>query len=82
MRCNRCKNILNRESTNYIWREDKKTVIIENTPVFSCEHCIEQFYANEVVNNINKVIEEISNLPIKVSVIDYKELKKYVINKK
>lgn len=81
MRCSRCKNILKEENNNYIWREGKKTIIIENTPVLSCEYCMEQFYTEDVVKDINEITEYIRDLPIKLSVIDYNELKTYIYNK-
>ncbi|MDO5555182.1 MAG: YgiT-type zinc finger protein [Clostridia bacterium] len=81
MKCSKCRNILNEEKSNYIWREGSKTVIIENTPVLFCDNCIKQFYTEDVVKNINDIAENIKELPVKLSVIDYNELKSYISNK-
>ena len=53
-----------------------KTIIIENTPTNLCDECCEQYYEEDVIKEIEKVIENINTLPIKLVVLDFKDLSK------
>lgn len=74
MKCYKCEKELKKVNTNYIGRLDKKTVIIENTPTYLCENCYEQYYSNDVIANVEKIIEKIEGLPLKLTMIEYSDL--------
>ena len=80
MKCYRCKNEMNNTKSNYVKRINNKVVIIEDTPTYICNYCYEEFYNDEVIRNIDEVIDNIEQLPIKLLVANYNDISKYFFN--
>lgn len=74
MKCYKCSENTEKTYINYISNIGNKNIIIENTPTYTCNNCLERFYEGEVVEKIQNYVEEMENMKFKLITVDYSVL--------
>ncbi len=73
MSCFRCKGNLEKKKVNYVVDLEKTIIIIKGVPAKVCEQCGEQYFDDETAENIEKIVNELKQLSIEVTIVNYKE---------
>ena len=73
MKCFMCKGDTERKLVNYLIDIDKKIIIIKEVPANVCKQCGERYFDDDVMQNLEKIIEDIKNASIEISIVNYKE---------
>lgn len=72
MSCFYCKGDIRPSTTVYTVQIDNTVIVIKNVPCEECEQCGEIEISHEVMQNIDKIINNAKQLMQEVAVIDYK----------
>lgn len=73
MRCFKCKGDLEEKNVNYVVDLDNTIIIIKGVPAKVCTQCGEQYFDDEIAENIEKIVNQLKQLAIEVTVVNYKE---------
>lgn len=72
MNCFKCKCELKEKKINYMVDLENTIIIIKGVPAKVCTNCGEQYFNNEVSENIERIVEQLKNLSAEVTVVNYK----------
>ena len=73
MECFMCKGELEKKKVNYVVDLEKTIIIIKDLPAKVCNNCGEKFYDDETAKNIEKIVNQLKELTVEVTVVKYKE---------
>ena len=73
MECFMCKGELEKKKVNYVVDLEKTIIIIKDVPAKVCKKCGEKFYDDETAKNIEKIVNQLKELTVEVTVVKYKE---------
>jgi len=73
MECFMCKGDLIEKNVNYVVDLENTIIIIKEVPAKVCTQCGERFYDDETAKNIEKIVNQLKQLSMEVSIINYKE---------
>lgn len=73
MDCFVCKGKLEEKKVNYIADLEETIIIIKGVPAKVCTQCGEQYFDDETTENIEKIVNQLKQVPIEVSIVNYKE---------
>lgn len=71
MNCFICKNSLIEKNVNYVVDLEKTIIIIKNVPAKVCTQCGERFYADETSENIEKIVNQLKEISMEITVVNY-----------
>ena len=72
MDCFKCKGKLEEKKVNYmVDLENTIIIIIKGVPAKVCISCEEQYFNDEVSENIEKIVEQLKSLSAEVTVVNY-----------
>ena len=71
--CMFCKNKTYTESTTtHVVNYQNCIIIIRNVPCLECDQCGEKYYADEVAEKLERLVNSAKQLMQEISVVDYK----------
>lgn len=72
--CAFCGGKLENSTTEYVEKKDNYIVVIQNIPCEKCRQCGEDYFSDEVMQQIEWILSQIQRISseISVTVIDYK----------
>ena len=73
MNCFMCKGDLEEKNVNYVVDLDNTIIIIKGVTAKVCTQCGEQYFDDEIAENIEKIVNQLKQLAIEVTVVNYKE---------
>ncbi len=73
MDCFICKGKLEEKKVNYIADLEDTIIIIKGVPAKVCTQCGEQYFDDETTENIERIVNQLKQVPIEVSIVNYKE---------
>ena len=73
MNCFMCKGILEEKKVNYVVDLGDTIIIIKGVPARVCTVCKEQYFNDEISENIEKIVEQLKRLKTEVTVVNYSE---------
>lgn len=73
MDCFMCKGKLESKKVNYIVDLDNTIIIIKEVPAKVCTQCGEQYFDDETSKNIEKIVNQLKELAIEVTIVNYRE---------
>lgn len=73
MECFMCKGTLEKKNVNYVVDLKDTIIIIKGVPAKVCNKCGEQYFDDKTTENIEKIINQLKEFPIEVSIVNYKE---------
>ena len=73
MDCFICKGKLEEKKVNYIADLEDTIIIIKGVPAKVCTQCREQYFDDETTENIERIVNQLKQVPIEVSIVNYKE---------
>lgn len=72
MGCFKCKGRLKENKINYMVDLENTIIIIKGVPSKVCTNCGEQYFNDEVSENIEKIVQQLKSLSAEVTVVNYK----------
>lgn len=73
--CMLCKcNTVKRSTTTHVVNYNGSVIVIKNVPCEECEQCGEIFYTDEVVEHLEKIVNDAKKLLQDLSVLDYSKV--------
>jgi len=73
MNCFMCKGDLEFKKVNYVVDLGNTIIIIKGTPAKVCRQCGEQYFDDEIAENIEKIVNKLKQLATEVTIINYEE---------
>ena len=73
MECFMCKGILEKKQVNYVVDLENTIIIVKGVPAKVCTKFGEQYFDDETTENIEKIVNQLKNLSIEVTIVNYKE---------
>lgn len=73
MDCFVCKGKLEEKKVNYIADLEDTIIIIKGVPAKVCTQCGEQYFDDETTENIERIVNQLKQVPTEVSIVNYKE---------
>ena len=73
MNCFKCKVELKEKEVNYMVDLENTIIIIKDVPAKVCTNCGEQYFYDEVSENIERIVAQLKNLSVEVTVVNYKQ---------
>ena len=73
MNCFMCKGELEEKRVNYIVDLKETIIIIKSVPAKVCKQCGEQYFDDEIAENIEKIVNKLKQLSAEVTIVNYKE---------
>ena len=73
MNCFMCKGNMEEKEVNYVVNLEKTIIIIKGVPAKVCTQCGEQYFEDEIAQNIEKIVNRLKELAVEVTIINYKE---------
>ena len=73
MECLKCKETLKEKKVNYMVDLENTIIIIKKVPAKVCTSCGEQYFDDETAENIEKIVNQLKELSVEVTVVTYKE---------
>ncbi len=73
MNCFMCKGDMEEKEVNYVVDLEKTIIIIKGVPAKVCTKCGEQYFEDEIAQNIEKIVNRLKELAVEVTIINYKE---------
>ena len=71
MKCFKCKGNIISKNANYILDLDGSIIIIKNVPSLVCDQCGEEFYENDVMKRIEKIVGLFKNALTEIAIVNY-----------
>lgn len=73
MDCFMCKGTLEKKKVNYIVDLEETIIIIKGVPAKVCKQCGEQYFDDKTSENIEAIVNQLKQLPMEVSIVNYTE---------
>lgn len=73
MECFMCKGKMKEKRVNYIVDLENTIIIIKDVPAKVCTQCGEQYFDDETSENIEKIVNQLKELALEVTIVNYKE---------
>ena len=73
MNCFTCKGILQEKKVNYVVDLENTIIIIKDVPAKVCTQCGEQYFDDETAQNIEKIVNQLKQLSVEVTIVKYNE---------
>ena len=73
MECFMCKGELEKKKVNYFVDLENTIIIIKDVLAKVCKNCGEKLYDDETAKNIEKIVNQLKELTVEVTVVKYKE---------
>ena len=73
MNCFKCNGEVISKNVNYMVDLENTIVIIKGVPAKVCTNCGEQYFSDEISENIEKIVKQLKDLSAEVTVINYKD---------
>ena len=73
MNCFKCNGEVISKNVNYMVDLENTIIIIKGVPAKVCTNCGEQYFSDEISENIEKIVEQLKDLSAEVTVINYKD---------
>ena len=73
MECFKCKGNLIQKKINYVVNLENTIIIIKQVPAKVCSQCGEQYFDDETTENIDKIVNQLKELEIEITIVNYKE---------
>ena len=73
MNCIKCNGNLEEKKVNYVVDLDDTIIVIKSVPAKVCINCGEKYFDDKTAKNIDKIVNELKDLAIEVTVINYEE---------
>lgn len=74
MKCFECGAMMEKGTTTSVTDLGNCLVIVRNVPCYKCTECNEIFYTGDVVERLEKIINDAKKLLQKVAVMDYSKV--------
>lgn len=71
MKCFKCGAMMEKGTTTSVTDLGNCLIIIRNVPCYKCTECDEIFYTGDVVERLEKIIDDAKKLLQEISVFDY-----------
>lgn len=71
MKCLKCGANAEKGFTTSVTDLGNCLVIVRNVPCYKCDECDEIFYTGDVVEHLEKIVDEAKKMMQEVSIIDY-----------
>lgn len=68
-----CKGTLEEKKVNYIVDLEETIIIIKGVPAKVCKQCGEQYFDDKTSENIEALVNQLKQLPMEVSIVNYTE---------
>ena len=69
--CFRCKGSIAPKTKTHAVTLDSCVIIVKNVPSFVCKQCGESYFADDVMQNLESIIDRLENLIKEVAIVDY-----------
>lgn len=73
MECFMCKGNLVKKQVNYVVDLENTIIIIKGVPANVCTKCGEQYFDDETTENIENIVNQLRNLSVEVTIVNYRE---------
>lgn len=73
MNCVKCKGELIEKKVNYVVDLENTIIIIKGVPATVCSQCGEQYFSDEIAENIEKIVNQLKELALEVTVVNYQD---------
>ena len=73
MNCFVCKGNIEEKKVNYVVDLENTIIIIKGVPAKVCTQCGEQYFEDEIAENIEKMVNQLKQLSTEVTIVNYKE---------
>lgn len=73
MNCFMCKGDLKEKKVNYVVDLEKTIIIIKGVPAKVCTQCGEQYFDDEIAENVEKIVNQLKQLAAEVTIVNYQE---------
>ena len=73
MKCFECKGNLETKNVNYFVDLENTMIIIKGVPAKVCKNCGEQYFDDEIAENIDKIVNKMKEFSVEVTIVNYKE---------
>ena len=73
MNCFKCNGEVISKNVNYMVDLENTIIIIKGVPAKVCTNCGEQYFSDEISENIEKIVKQLKALSAEVTVINYKD---------
>ena len=71
--CFICKGDLEEKKVNYVVDLENTIIIIKGVPAKVCTQCGEQYFDDEIAENIKKIVNQLKQLAAEVTIVNYQE---------
>ena len=68
-----CKGETEKKLVNYLVDIDGTIIIIKQVPANVCVQCGERFFDDDVMENLEKIINEVKKVSMEISIVNYNE---------
>jgi YgiT-type zinc finger domain-containing protein len=68
-----CKGNLEYKRVNYVVDLENTIIIIKGVPAKVCTQCGEQYFDDEIAENIEKIVNRLKELSAEVTIVNYNE---------
>jgi YgiT-type zinc finger domain-containing protein len=68
-----CKGNLEYKKVNYVVDLENTIIIIKGVPAKVCTQCGEQYFDDEIAENIEKIVNRLKELSAEVTIVNYNE---------
>lgn len=72
MNCFMCKGTTIERKVNYVV-DLENTIIIKGVPAKVCSQCGEQYFSDEIAQNIEYIVNQLKQLSTEVTIVNYQE---------
>lgn len=73
MECFFCKGHTEKKLVNYLLDLNNTIIIIKNVPANVCATCGERYFDDDVMQNLEKIIDELRAITTEMSIVNYNE---------
>ena len=69
----KCSGELIEKEVNYVVNLEETIIIIKSVPAKVCSECGEQYFDDEISENIEKIVNQLKMLSTEISVVNYRD---------
>lgn len=73
MNCFMCKGNVENKKVNYVVDLETTIIIIKGVLARVCTQCGEQYFEDEIAENIERIVKQLKQLSTEVTIVNYKE---------
>ena len=71
MNCFMCKGNLEMKTVNYIVDLGNTIIIVKEVPAKVCTQCGEQFFEDNIAENIERIVNDLKKIATEIAVVNY-----------